>query len=32
MAAHRFLLADPRLDRLVEHVDERFVLHVLGRR
>ena len=32
MAAHRFLLADPRLDRLVEHLDEHFVLHVLARR
>lgn len=32
MAAHRFLLADARLDQLVEHVDEEFVLHVLGRR
>lgn len=32
MAAHRFLLAHPGLTPLVEHVDERFVLHVLGRR
>jgi LmbE family N-acetylglucosaminyl deacetylase len=32
MAAHRKLLAHPCVDRLVEHVDERFVLHVLGRR
>lgn len=32
MAAHRFLLAHSGLDPLVEHVDERFVLHVLGRR
>lgn len=32
MAAHRKLLAHPCVERLVEHVDERFVLHVLGRR
>lgn len=32
MAAHRFLLDRPELTRLVEHVDERFVLHVLSRR
>lgn len=32
MAAHAFLLAHPGLDQLVEHVDEHFVLHVLGRR
>jgi LmbE family N-acetylglucosaminyl deacetylase len=32
MAAHRFLCAHPGLAPLVEHVDERFVLHVLGRR
>lgn len=32
MAAHRLLLAHPGLEPLVEHVDERFVLHVLGRR
>lgn len=31
LAAHCELLAHPRIDRLVEHVDERFVLHVLGR-
>lgn len=31
-AAHRFLLDRPELVRLVEHVDERFVLHVLSRR
>jgi SAM-dependent methyltransferase len=32
MAAHRYLLAHPALEPLVEHVDERFVLHVLDRR
>lgn len=32
MAAHRYLLSRPELDPLVEHVDERFVVHVLGRR
>jgi LmbE family N-acetylglucosaminyl deacetylase len=32
MAAHRHLLAHPALDTLVEHMDERFVLHVLGHR
>jgi LmbE family N-acetylglucosaminyl deacetylase len=32
MAVHRFLLAHPGLTPLVEHRDERFVLHVLGRR
>lgn len=32
MAAHQTLLAHPALERLVEHVDERFVLHVVGRR
>ena len=32
MAVHRFLLAHPTLAPLVEHVDERFVLHVLTRR
>ncbi|HEX5407810.1 MAG TPA: class I SAM-dependent methyltransferase [Pseudonocardiaceae bacterium] len=31
-AAHRFLLAHTGLTPQVEHVDERFVLHVLGRR
>jgi LmbE family N-acetylglucosaminyl deacetylase len=32
MAAHRFLLAQPGLDPIVEHVDQDFVLHVLVRR
>jgi LmbE family N-acetylglucosaminyl deacetylase len=32
MAAHRVLLAHPGLTRVVEHMDEDFVLHVLGRR
>jgi LmbE family N-acetylglucosaminyl deacetylase len=31
-AAHRYLLDRPELRPLVEHVDEAFVLHVLGRR
>jgi SAM-dependent methyltransferase len=32
MAAHRYLLSRPELDPLVEHVDERFVVHILSRR
>jgi SAM-dependent methyltransferase len=32
MAAHRFLLECPALDPVVEHIDERFALHVLVRR
>lgn len=30
-AAHRVLLADPRFETIVEHVDEEFLLHVLRR-
>lgn len=32
MACHRFLLAHPHLEPIIEHVEEKFVLHVLGRR
>jgi LmbE family N-acetylglucosaminyl deacetylase len=32
MAAHRVLLAHPGLSRVVEHMDQDFVLHVLARR